>query len=682
MMAAILARVAVLAVVGALAATLLTGCGGGGTDPQGASSCTLGSTAGCGGSGVPTPPSTPSTPPVVVPVPPVIDPATVPAALNLVFSAPELPTSGATPVTVTAIVKNASNAALPSTAVTFAADSGLLSLGQANTDAQGQAKVTLSTGGSRANRTITITAKSGTLSASAQVPASGTTLTLSGPLLLGTGAGAEVALSLKDSAGLAIGGASVTFSTRNGNPLTVKNGAAPVTDAQGQLLLHLQGATAGAEQVSVSALGAAATRDIVIASAELVISPAIGTDASGAELLTQGAVGSCQPVDVSYVRNGSGQSGLVTLSTTLGQVYADGACLRVLSGPLPLSAGKLPRTFVRSASAGIATIAANVSGGPGAQTRIEFVAPLTATATVSLQAAPATLRSQPGGQPAFRSTLTAVVRDGTAANNLVKNASVVFSLLSDPSGGSLLLPVTVVTGSDGAAQAVYLGGPADSGRDGVLVQARVLDLNGVGVHASATSHLTVSKQALSIQVGTGNKLTEYSDSVLQQEFSVLVSDAAGNAVPGVQVTAAAWATRYRKGNYIWQKGDVATGTPGIWVPAIGATCQNEDRLRTGIYDSAYDLNHNGTLEPGLPVTVTSSGVTDALGLATLRLNYPRDRGNWLEIELTVRGTVSGTESGAVLTSWLGALGKDLTDIAVTPPGMTSPYGTGSCSISN
>jgi hypothetical protein len=104
----ILARVAVLALVGVLAAAALSGCGGGGTDAKTASSCTLGSTAGCGGTApVVTPPVTP---PVVTPVPPVVDAATVPAALGLVFSAPELPTSGASPVTVTAIVKNATTA--------------------------------------------------------------------------------------------------------------------------------------------------------------------------------------------------------------------------------------------------------------------------------------------------------------------------------------------------------------------------------------------------------------------------------------------------------------------------------------------------------------------------------------------------------------------------------------------
>lgn len=210
MIKSILARLVVLALVGLLAAAMLGGCGGGGNEAQGAGGCTLGGTAGCGGSSVATPPVTP---PVITPAPPVVDPATVPAALSLVFSAQELPTSDTGTVTVTAIVKNASNAALPSTTVTFAADSGLLSAGQVTSDAQGRAKVTLSTGGSRANRAITVTATSGTQTVSATVQAGGTTLIMGGAASVATGAGADLPLVLKDSAGQAISGATVAYAT-------------------------------------------------------------------------------------------------------------------------------------------------------------------------------------------------------------------------------------------------------------------------------------------------------------------------------------------------------------------------------------------------------------------------------------------------------------------------------------
>ena len=60
------------------------------------------------------------------------------------------------------------------------------------------------------------------------------------------------------------------------------------------------------------------------------------------------------------------------------------------------------------------------------------------------------------------------------------------------------------------------------------------------------------------------------------------------------------------------------------------------------------------------------------------MRYPRDRGSWVKVELTVGGTVAGTESLARNAFWLRPLAKDLTVKTVPPPGRISPYGTQSC----
>ena len=88
----------------------------------------------------------------------------------------------------------------------------------------------------------------------------------------------------------------------------------------------------------------------------------------------------------------------------------------------------------------------------------------------------------------------------------------------------------------------------------------------------------------------------------------------------------------------------------------------------------YDSNGNGVLDPGIPLSITSSGKTDALGLATVSVRYPRDRAYWVNVELTVTGTVAGTESLARRAFWLAALAKDVSDPKVSPPGYISPYG--------
>jgi hypothetical protein len=321
----------------------------------------------------------------------------------------------------------------------------------------------------------------------------------------------------------------------------------------------------------------------------------------------------------------------------------------------------------------VTTIEATLSSGARGSTSLEFVAPLAPGSRLSLQADQAVLGS---GQ---RSTLVAVVRDGTAANNLVKGASVQFSIVADPSGGNLLAPFTAVTGSDGVARAVFVGGPADGGQEGTVIQARIADL----AYATATAALTVNKKALSIQFGTGNKLIEYSPTVFQEDFTVFVSDAAGNPVGDVSLSATAWATEYIKGGYDWRpdSGVPSTPEPGMWRQAITAVCRNEDVLRKGLYEFAFDINGNGRLEPGIPFTVGISGKTDALGMATISLRYPRDHATWVVSELTVTGSVAGTESMARRSQLLPGLGGDYSDRKVAPPGLTSPYGVGSCSES-
>jgi hypothetical protein len=331
-----------------------------------------------------------------------------------------------------------------------------------------------------------------------------------------------------------------------------------------------------------------------------------------------------------------------------------------------VSDGAFPRIYIQSDQAAVTTIAANAGGASGS-TRLEFVASLLPSARIDLQSDVAVVGS---GE---RSTLIAMVRDGSLANNLVKNVAVQFAILADPSGGNLLSPFTTITGSDGIARAVFVGGAADGVKNGTRIQARIVDLPGT----TASTDLTVNKRALSIQFGTGNSLTEVSPAVVQKEFAVFVSDSAGNPVKDVVISATAWPTKYGKGYYAWQPDTSAAVEPGSWVQQLSTTCYNEDTVGKGLYEAALDVNGNGSFEPGIPLSVSSSGATDALGLATVSVRYPRDRATWLRVELTVTGAVAGTESMARSSFWLAGLGKDYTNRAVSPPGQLSPYGKAS-----
>ena len=659
----------------------LAGCGGAGSaGTQASGGCALHGTAGCGGT-LPDPVVPPVTPPVTPPViPPVTppEPASLAGDVKLVFSSTELASAGLPggEVAVTALVKDGANLALPNAKISFAADSGILGSVDAVTDKNGQARALLGTGGANSNRSITVTANVGARSGKGTVAVTGSSVELLGPAALMLGQGADLTVTVRDSAKRPVAGAAIAYSTGAGNGLRVKDGGAALSNAQGQLLLRLTAGSLGKDAVSVSALGAAAAQAYAVAGSDLRLSPAVGQDASGADVLPEVAILACQAIDVRYDKAGVAQTGSASLSTSRGNLFADSACSQALPASLIFNNGNLPRSYVQSANAGVASITAAVAGGPSAQTRLEFVAPLSGASKLAVQAEPAVLRASTAASGEQASVISAVVRDG-AANNLVKNAPVVFTIVSDPSGGFLRQAGRVYTGSDGLARAVYVAGPADSGRDGVLIQARI---DGAAqAAASGQVSLTVARQALSIKLGTGNQVREYSASVLQKEFAVFVSDSAGNAVPGVAITAAAWPSRYAKGYYEWQPDKPEFPDTGVWRLALPHySCANEDVLRNGIYDPAYDSNGNGVLDPGIPLTVSASGVSDALGMATVTVSYPRNYGSWVQVALTVRGTVSGTEASTRADLPLATLAKDFSARRVPPPGRDSPYGSGPC----
>jgi hypothetical protein len=636
-----------------LVAILAAGCGGGGG--EGSSTCSLGASVGCGGSITPPGPPDGSGGPST-------NPSAAVAAVSVVTSGTDLPSSGlpGTEVTVTALVKSSANVGIAGAKVEFAADSGFLSVASATTDESGKATAKLSTGGSPANRPIQVTVKSGNQSGSATVSVSGTRLSFNAPASLAVGGNAELVATLVDSAGRPIQGATVTASARIGNAITL---GAPRTDASGQVPVQLKGSARGTEEFTVGALGVTVTRAVVVSGGDVVFQPAITTDTNGAETLKEVAAGSCTQVDGTSTSG----SGSITLSTSRGTLYSDAACTHPVAGPLGYSGGTLPRVWLKSADVGVATIDGVLASGGRGSTRIEFIAPLRPTSRVDLQADQALVGA---GE---RSTLVAVVRDGTSANNVVKGATVQFSIVSDLSGGALLAPLSAVTGSDGVARAVFVAGPNAGDKSATVIQAKVLELPS----ATSTTSLTVNKKALSIQFGTGNKLIAFNGAVLQQDFAVFVSDSAGNPVKDVTISASAWVINYSKGSFALQ-------STGGWTQHALVTCPNEDVLRRGIFDRALDTNGNGILDPGVPLTITVSGKTDAMGLAMLALRYPADRAYWNDVEVKVSGTVAGTETtprSMVLT--LGGIANDYNDDTVPPPGAISPYGTsGSCTSAN
>lgn len=556
-------------------------------------------------------------------------------------------------VTVTALVRDANNNVMPNVTVDLKSDSGSLSLTSRVTNAQGIVTEKLGTGGDATSRTIKVTASvPGAAPATAIVAVTGNKLTINAAPTINVGASADVTVKLVDSAGNPLVGKPVTY-TSNANALTVKGGGAAVTNVGGQLVLSYAASGGSADVITVKSMGELASTSIAINASTFAVRV---LDGSG-NVETSAPIGFCQQVSVT---NAPGTS--VTLSSSRGTIYSDAACGTALGGALPLSGGAAT-AYVNATSPGVATLTAN-AGGQTTQTDLEFVAPVTNATTISLQADPAVVGVNTPGSTSQQTTLRAIVRDGTPQNNLVKNATVAFSIISDPSGGSLTQPAVVTTGADGTATTSFIAGTSATALNGVQIQAKLIGGSG----PIAVASLTVAQKSLFISAGTGNTVGVPSSATYQMDYAVIVTDAAGNAVPGVKLTASVLPVQYFKGVLQY------TAPGGPWEPATRTGCSNEDVNNNGILDAGEDGNGNGVLDPGIPVTVTPSVTTDATGRATVSLIYPKDRVYWLDVNLTIRGQASGSESSYTSLVHLMGLSTDYSSQTVSPPGRTSPYG--------
>nr|MBP6816204.1 hypothetical protein [Burkholderiaceae bacterium] len=77
--------------------------------------------------------------------------------------------------------------------------------------------------------------------------------------------------------------------------------------------------------------------------------------------------------------------------------------------------------------------------------------------------------------------------------------------------------------------------------------------------------------------------------------------------------------------------------------------------------------------------LSTTAVTDDKGSSVLRMRYLRDRSRWVDVRLRITASVpDGTEGAETVEFRLPILASDVVSPAVSPPGATSPYGTGVC----
>lgn len=633
---------------------LLSGCGTGGlTDPPASSS---GGGGGTGGGG------------------------TTPKSVDLLVSNGQLNSDmvGAPTVTLTAIVKDSGNRALVDQPVTFSADSGVLSDIGAKTDANGTATAKLGSSGDPTYRTITVSAAAGSLSAVNYVAVTGTQLNIDPPsfsMPFNDPDGKPLDISLKDSAGKAITGKTVSISS-----LTQKStfsAASYVTDGSGKIRVTVKNATdTVGDTITATAIGVSTQSALTINTAKLVVN----APAANAQV----PINTKKPFTVTYTKNGNPPvpEKTVYFTTTRGTLTDPLTNLPVSSSP---TVGGVATVNISSSNSGPAVLTAYTTDGTvqvSIQASIVFVAD---TATkMTLSAYPAVINANSPGMTSEQSLIKAIVRD--ASDNLVMGKAVDFSIIQDASAGALSR-ASATTDMYGTATTTYIAGSVSGGLNNVKITATVQDTPTV----TATTTLTVGGQALFISLATGPTIQKVDPNKYQKDYVALVTDAGGRPVANAVITATVTPQYYMKGYYYvcgpesWCQMRTLTSSKST-APLVPA-CANEDgMLQNSLYDfngildfdpltgNSEDQNANNRLDPGNVVSVTAA-TTDSSGHSTISLIYAQDYAYWVNVRLEVRASLAGSSTSAFQNFSLPGLAKDYTDIKVTPPGHPSPFGS-------
>jgi hypothetical protein len=620
--------------------------------------------SGCGDSG-----ATGGTAPITTPSGSASSPIAGGSISVLLSPTSTLSSASGSSITMTAVVKNAGNAGVAEQAVAFSTtDAGVTIVNPSSqTDGTGTATGRLIIGAgptSNTNRTITVVATTGPLTVTQSVQVVGSTVTVTGSDAVALGTAAQYVVTVRDSASNALASQPVTVASQAGNAITGNPGT---TDAQGQFKFSVTPSKAGADTLTIAAVGVSAVRSFSVSGDQLSF---VGNPA-------EVQVNSAQTLALNLLKNGVAFANQpVALTATRGTLSTNSATTD--------SAGRATVT-ITSPTAGFTEVNASSAGGLTATSRIEFVS--STPSKVNLQSSPSTVATNASGSSSNSSQLIATVRD--AADNPVKNARVNFSFVADPSNGRIE-PGFATTDSNGTASTVFIPGPNSSGNNAVVISA---SLPGTSSVAANQATLTVSRSVLVVRIGTGNETEKIDTTKNGVPYTVIVSDSSGNPVKDVLIQASLVPLLYFKGAYEWN------GTTA-WTKILNQQCANEDTNGNGQLDPAQGLtpgednpgngigNGDGLLTPGNPAVVAfldafAAGKTNALGYLDMRVIYPREYATWLQVRLRVSAVVAGTEGVGTATFILPGIAADYTSATSSPPGVFSPYGQSStCTLPN
>ncbi|MDO9225554.1 MAG: Ig-like domain-containing protein [Pseudomonadota bacterium] len=488
---------------------------------------------------------------------------------------------GGDTTTIRATVLDSAGAPVPNYPVTFKTSAGNI-VTPANTDINGLATATLTSGSNVLTATVTATAGGvpGTTSVGFISDVAATVAVSAAPSTVNPGVTSTVFAYVTDTGGNPVAGETVTFAITvlsSGQPTLAMTSA--ITNQSGLAsVTYTAGAGTGTDTVSVlTSNGKTNTLDIVVnASATVVgsislVSGATTLPADGATtatlrasvLTTSGAPAS--GVTVNFLTSGG------SLSATSAVTNASGIAEVILTSPT--------RT-------GTVSVTANASGFLASQDLI-IVAGQPVSTKFVLVASPATVNA--GGI----SALTAIVLD--ANDNPVVGQTVTFTITTNTTNGALS-PVTATTSSNGIATTNYTGGNV-LGTDTI----RAALVGGL----SKTATVQVSGGTLNaLAIGTSQTTVKSNNSEIAT-ITVTALSSQSVVVPGVTITFSA------DGGQL-SAAQVVTDAAGK--ASVAFTSGTQDRSNRTVTITAIAT---GASQVQIPVRVVDSTVALATTLSTL-----------------------------------------------------------------
>lgn len=615
------------------------------------------------------------------------------SAIDLSASPTSITTSGSTTSTITVNALSASNVVLTGATITLSADTGILSAATVTTPGT----VTFSSGSNKNNRTATITATSGDITAQIPINIDGSTVSIAtGASSISTTGSTTVTITVKDAGSNAISGAAVSL-TQSGTGSVAFGAASGTTNAGGVFSTTVSGQSNGTVTIKATALGATATAALTITDASTVFY------IDQQRLCTGAYPGTC-PATTTYNPNPSpmylnqaleirvnapSPIANVNFATTLGTFHNTANTVTGSVITVPVVAGKAT-AYLTTTSAGIATVsvynAANISTNDNL-----MVTMTSSTATnITLQATP-TVVSKSVGTTTGTSTLIAMVRG--AGNAPVGNAPVLFTIVNPTGGGETVSPVVVMTAATtsgglnlGEARATFTSGSLPSGATGVQVRASVVGTTvATGTAPSGNdASIVIGGVAGSITFGQATTLgVDGSNANYTLDMSVMVADANGNPVSGAVVNLSLWPIGWSTGSGCSYDADGFSYNPvtlayDIVCPECG-TFWNEDADENLILGSSEDGTRcyyadqtratcvaGGTTDNFITAvnsaagTVPSSVTTDENGVAAFTLTYPKTSSIWTIARIRASTIVQGTETVGQVIFRLAPLATDVT----------------------